>query len=133
MAPSSFSRTISFLAALTATMPASYAADAGLWPVYNDFLRTAKYIDMTHTIGPRIPVWAGFGPQTFMPAKADLDVEGFATKGQIFTYEKNGFEANSYLLSTDQLGTQLDPPAHWAPEYPSIDELPAPTTRQSYW
>ncbi len=25
---------------------------------------------------------------------------------------------------TDQLGTQLDPPAHWAPEYPSIDELP---------
>ncbi|MGD8322268.1 MAG: cyclase family protein, partial [Gemmatimonadota bacterium] len=25
---------------------------------------------------------------------------------------------------TDQFGTQLDPPAHWAPEYPSIDELP---------
>jgi kynurenine formamidase len=23
------------------------------------------------------------------------------------------------------LGTQLDPPAHWAPEYPAIDELPA--------
>jgi kynurenine formamidase len=28
-------------------------------------------------------------------------------------------------LRTDQLGTQLDPPAHWAPEYPAIDELPA--------
>jgi kynurenine formamidase len=28
------------------------------------------------------------------------------------------------MLSTDQLGTQLDPPAHWAPEFPSIDELP---------
>jgi len=28
-------------------------------------------------------------------------------------------------LTTDQLGTQLDPPAHWAPEFPSIDELPA--------
>ena len=28
-------------------------------------------------------------------------------------------------LSTDQYGTQLDPPAHWAPEYPAIDELPA--------
>ena len=30
----------------------------------------------------------------------------------------------SYTLQTDQLGTQLDPPAHWAPEYAAIDELP---------
>ncbi len=29
------------------------------------------------------------------------------------------------MLATDQLGTQLDPPAHWAPEYPAIDEMPA--------
>src|SRR4249920_3281952 len=35
------------------------------------------------------------------------------------------FEATEYALRTDQLGTQLDPPAHWAPEYPAIDELPA--------
>ena len=28
-------------------------------------------------------------------------------------------------IATDQFGTQLDPPAHWAPEYPAIDELPA--------
>src|SRR5262249_49196230 len=27
-------------------------------------------------------------------------------------------------LATDQLGTQLDPPAHWNPDFPSIDELP---------
>ena len=26
------------------------------------------------------------------------------------------------------MGTQLDPPAHWAPEYPAIDELPATYT-----
>jgi kynurenine formamidase len=39
-----------------------------------------------------------------------------------------GFEATSYILRTDQLGTQLDPPAHWAPEYPGIDELPATYT-----
>ena len=38
---------------------------------------------------------------------------------------RDGFEATHYDLSTDQFGTQLDPPAHWAPEYPSIDELPA--------
>ncbi|WP_375390348.1 GNAT family N-acetyltransferase, partial [uncultured Amnibacterium sp.] len=40
-------------------------------------------------------------------------------------YAKHGFEATEYTLRTDQLGTQLDPPAHWAPEYPGIDELPA--------
>jgi kynurenine formamidase len=34
------------------------------------------------------------------------------------------FEATRYTLSTDQFGTQLDPPAHWAPEYATIDELP---------
>jgi hypothetical protein len=29
--------------------------------------------------------------------------------------QKHGFEATEYTLRTDQLGTQLDPPAHWAP------------------
>ncbi|HTS04340.1 MAG TPA: cyclase family protein, partial [Candidatus Eisenbacteria bacterium] len=45
-----------------------------------------------------------------------------------YTYEKDGFEATHYDLSTDQLGTQLDPPAHWNPYYPAIDELPATYT-----
>ena len=40
------------------------------------------------------------------------------------TYAADGFESNQYHLTTDQYGTQLDPPAHWAPEYPAIDELP---------
>lgn len=107
------------------TMPA-LAQDAapGLWKVYNDTLKSARYVDLTHTITPKIPVWAGFGPATFAPTKAGVDMEGYVKKGDVFTYEKHGFEATSYLLQTDQLGTQLDPPAHWAPEYPSIDELP---------
>jgi kynurenine formamidase len=42
-----------------------------------------------------------------------------------YTYAKDGFEATAYTIATDQFGTQLDPPAHWAPEYPGIDELPA--------
>src|SRR5262249_26612644 len=87
-------------------------------------LRDAKYLDLTHTITPKIPVWAGFADSTFAPAKAGADIEGFAKTGDIYTYEKHGFEATEYALKTDQLGTQLDPPAHWAPEYPAIDELP---------
>jgi kynurenine formamidase len=93
----------------------------GLWSVYDQSLKTAKYIDLTHTITPTIPVWKGFGPSRFKPA-AD------PTSGTPYTYDKSGFEATSYELTTDQLGTQLDPPAHWAPEYPSIDELPATYT-----
>jgi kynurenine formamidase len=104
----------------------SYAAQGkGLWWVYESALKGAKYVDLTHTITPNIPVWAGFSESGFAPAKAGSDIEGFAKKGEVFTYAKHGFEATEYILRTDQLGTQLDPPAHWAPEYPAIDELPA--------
>ena len=80
-------------------------------------LRNAKYIDLTHTLTPDIPVWKGFGPAKFEPT---LNPE----TGKPYQYQTDGFEATRYLLSTDQFGTQLDPPAHWAPEYPAIDELP---------
>jgi len=90
----------------------------GLWKVYDDAFRHAKYIDLTHTIAPNIPVWHGFGPSKFAPTINPAT-------GKPYTYKRDGFEATHYDLSTDQLGTQLDPPAHWAPEYPAIDELPA--------
>ena len=89
-----------------------------LWQVYQQSLKSAKYVDLTHTITPSIPVWAGFSPSTFEPTMNPKT-------GQPYNYKEDGFEATHYNLSTDQLGTQLDPPAHWAPEYPSIDELPA--------
>jgi kynurenine formamidase len=89
----------------------------GLWQVYEQSLRTAKYIDLTHTITPSIPVWHGFGPATFGPTLNPAT-------GKPYTYEQDGFAATAYRLTTDQYGTQLDPPAHWAPEFPAIDELP---------
>jgi kynurenine formamidase len=88
-----------------------------LWQVYQQSFKTAKYVDLTHTITPSIPVWAGFGSSTFEPTVNPKS-------GKPYTYKEDGFEATQYKLSTDQLGTQLDPPAHWAPEYPAIDELP---------
>jgi kynurenine formamidase len=88
-----------------------------LWQTYETSLKQAKYVDLTHTVTPAIPVWAGFGPSTFGPA-----VEG--KTGQPFTWAKDGFEATRFQLATDQFGTQLDPPAHWNPDYPAIDELP---------
>ncbi len=92
--------------------------EPGLWPVYANVLKHARYVDLTHAMTPSIPVWKGFGPSRFGPASDPAT-------GRPFRYGSDGFEATHYDLSTDQLGTQLDPPAHWAPEFPAIDELPA--------
>lgn len=92
-----------------------------LWHVYETSLRSAKYVDLTHTVTPTIPVWKGFGRSRFSKT---VD----PATGREYTYEKDGFEATHYDLATDQLGTQLDPPAHWDPNYPTIDELPATYT-----
>jgi kynurenine formamidase len=89
-----------------------------LWRVYRQSLAKAKYVDLTHTITPTIPVWAGFAKSKFSPA---VDPK----TGKAWSYATDGFEATHYDLGTDQLGTQLDPPAHWNPDYPAIDELPA--------
>jgi kynurenine formamidase len=94
---------------------------ASLWDIYDQSLKTAKYVDLTHTINPSIPVWHGFGPSKFAPT---VD----PATNRPYTYEKDGFEATHYDLATDQLGTQLDPPAHWNPYFSAIDELPATYT-----
>jgi kynurenine formamidase len=88
-----------------------------LWDVYEESLVHAKYVDLTHAINPSVPVWHGFGPSKFAPTVDPVT-------NHPYTYEKDGFEATHYDLSTDQLGTQLDPPAHWNPYFPAIDELP---------
>ena len=107
------------LIAVSLALPSIASAGAGnLWKVYDDALAGARYVDLTHTITPTIPVWSGFGPSTFGPAVNPAT-------GEPYTYAKDGFEATHYDLSTDQFGTQLDPPAHWAPEQAAIDEIPA--------
>jgi kynurenine formamidase len=101
-------------------VPVARTAGAGkvdLWKVYRQALRHARYINLSHVIAPRIPVWKGFGPSEFRPS---LNPD----TGEPYTYAKDGFEATQYRLATDQLGTQLDPPAHWDANRPAIDELP---------
>ena len=106
-------------AVLLAILPgAAFGAKPGLWRVYDNALSKARYIDLTHDLTPDIPVWKGFGPATFKPTVNPAT-------GMPYTFATDGFEATAYELSTDQFGTQLDPPAHWAPEYPAINEVPA--------
>jgi hypothetical protein len=39
------------------------AENVGLWQVYETALKNAKYVYLTHTITPRIPVWVGFAEE----------------------------------------------------------------------
>lgn len=118
------------LVVLLVSLPVNGAATAkmDLWDVYDNFLVKAKYVDLTHAFTPDIPVWPGFGNAKFEPTRAGADLGDYASKGDVFTYEKHGFVATTYYIPTDQYGTQLDPPAHWDAYYPTIDELPATYT-----
>jgi kynurenine formamidase len=89
-----------------------------MWQAYDKYFKNAKYVDLTHTINPSMPVWDGFGPPIFSPAINPLS-------GKPYNYKEEGFESTRYILSCDQLGTHIDSPALWDPEYPAIDELPA--------
>lgn len=96
-----------------------------LWEMYNSYFVNAKYVDLTHTFNPNIPVWPGFGKASFKPAISHNDIPGYVTVGDTFTIKQHGFIATSYHLPTDQYGTQLDPPAHWNPVGATISDIPA--------
>jgi kynurenine formamidase len=117
-------------AALAVLLGAASAAaeDNPLWDIYQNTFKTAKYVDLTHAFEPVMAVWPGFGQAVFKPAVAGQDLGDYAKKGDEFTYEKHGFIATAYELTTDQYGTQLDPPAHWDPLGATISDLPASFT-----
>jgi kynurenine formamidase len=99
-----------------------------LWELYGSTFKTAKYVDLTHAFEPKQPVWPGFAGAKFKPSVAGQDIEGYVKKGDEFTYEKHGFIATAYDLTTDQYGTQLDPPAHWDNLGATISDIPASFT-----
>ncbi|NYZ14984.1 cyclase family protein [Azospirillum sp. RWY-5-1] len=112
------------LAALAVVPVAAQSPSPGLWAVYEQSIKGAKHVDLTHPFEPVQAVWPGFGNATFKPATAGADIPGYVEKGQVYTYEKHGFVATAYELTTDQYGTQLDPPAHWNPKGATISDLP---------
>ena len=69
------------VAALVLAAPAA-ADEPGLWSVYDTALKGAKYIDLTHPITPKMPVWAGFGPQEFAPSRGGQRRGGLRHQGR---------------------------------------------------
>ena len=102
---------------------------SSLHTVFEAHLASAKFIDLTHPIAPGMPMWAAFDKKAlaFGPAIAGSDGgmgESFVSKGDPFTYGLQGFIGSSYTLPTDQIGTQLDPPAHWNEFGATITDIP---------
>lgn len=96
----------------------------GLWAAYQRDFAGAKYIDLTHAFAPSDPRGAGFGAVAVAPARAAIDLPGFMKKGEAFSYAGQGAAITAYTLATDQIGTQLDPPAHGNPFGATISDLP---------
>jgi kynurenine formamidase len=100
------------------------AGEPPLWHFYHEVLEPAKYIDLTHAFAPGQPVGTGFGQMRAAAARAARGIPGVIDKNEPFSYEKHGAGITAYEFPTDQVGTQLDPPAHMSPLGASISELP---------
>lgn len=104
------------------------APDDTLLGAYDRVFRTARYIDLTHAFAPGDPAWPGFGRLIVSPAKAAMAVPGFIKKDEEFSYYKHGAGITAYVMPTDQVGTQLDPPAHGNSYGATISDIPASVT-----
>jgi kynurenine formamidase len=106
-------------------LPAGLPASAmSLTDVYANTLSKARYVDLTHAITPDMPLWIAFAPTKVKASESNKDLQGFVAKGEAFSYVHQGFQATAYELSTDQAGTQLDPPAHWNEYGATISDVP---------
>src|SRR5204863_9963893 len=75
-----------------------------------------KFVDLTHSFGPETPVWSGFG-QARMTAAGDPKTK------EPYTIAKDGFRSTFYEM-VGQYGTHVDPPAHFAENGVTLDQIP---------
>jgi kynurenine formamidase len=75
-----------------------------------------KFVDLTHSFGPETPVWSGFG-------QAKMSAAGDPKTKEPYTIAKDGFRATFYEM-VGQYGTHVDPPAHFADNGITMDQIP---------
>jgi kynurenine formamidase len=114
-----FKRLAVLLALLTLVLSAGVAAPASaqsdLARAYR-ILAAKKFVDLTHSFGPDTPVWSGFGQARMSPA-ADPKTK------KPYTIKEDGFRSTFYEM-VGQYGTHVDPPAHFAENGITMDEIP---------
>ena len=79
-------------------------------------IASKTFVDLTHSFGPDTPVWSGFGQAKFSPA-ADPQTH------EAYTIPKDGFRTTYYEM-VGQYGTHVDPPAHFAENGITMDQIP---------
>ena len=104
---------IASLLALAPFVPAH--ADGDLARAYR-IIASKQFVDLTHSFGPTTPVWSGFGQAIFTPA---YDPKTHRT----YTIKQDGFRTTYYNM-VGQYGTHVDPPAHFAENGITLDQIP---------
>jgi kynurenine formamidase len=79
-------------------------------------IASKQFVDLTHSFGPETPVWSGFGQAKFSPASDPKT-------GRPYTIKEDGFHTTYYQM-VGQYGTHVDPPAHFAENGITLDEIP---------
>jgi kynurenine formamidase len=101
--------------AVAALAPAPATAQGSLAEAYQ-VIAGKQLVDLTHSFGPNSPVWSGFG-QAAMSAAADPETH------EPYTIEQSGFRTTFYSM-VGQYGTHVDPPAHFAADGITMDQIP---------
>jgi kynurenine formamidase len=104
---------LAFVAALAT--PAS-AQDAKTLDEAFKLLSSKEWVDLTHTVGVKTPIWSGFGQMTITAASDPVTHEPY-------TIDKHGFRT-MFLSTVGQNGTHVDPPAHFAADGMTMDKIP---------
>jgi len=95
--------------------PWAYGQDGTLADAYK-IIASKRFVDLTHSFSPLTPVWKGFGPATFAAATDPAT-------GRPYTIAQDEFRATFFAM-VGQYGTHIDPPAHFAPDGATLDEIP---------
>src|SRR5207253_1202821 len=101
--------------ALSELNGATASAEGALDRAYR-MIASKTFIDLTHSFDATTPVWSGFGQAKMTPA-------GNPETREPYTIAKDGFRTTFYEM-VGQYGTHVDPPAHFAENGITMDEIP---------
>jgi kynurenine formamidase len=101
--------------ALCTLNAATSAAQGDLARAYR-VIASKTFVDLTHSFDASTPVWSGFGQAKMTPARNPETQEPY-------TIAKDGFRATYYEM-VGQYGTHVDPPAHFAENGVTMDQIP---------
>jgi kynurenine formamidase len=100
-----------------ALAPVAQAADAAMTlDQAFEAIAGKEWVDLTHTVGVKTPIWSGFGQMTISAAADPVTHEPY-------TIDKSGFRS-MFVSTVGQNGTHVDPPAHFAADGITMDKIP---------